>query len=86
MQINAVHPIKLTRIAVRTLLGRKKKGVVLVVASLAGYQGTFAAPLYCASKHACVGFVRSMEELDRLKDIKVVLIAPGLVDCCHSFH
>jgi len=40
-------------------------------------KGTFAAPLYCASKHAVIGFVRSMAELDRLENIKVVAVAPG---------
>lgn len=69
--------MKLSRIAIRSLLQAGKKGVILVVASLAGYQGAFSAPLYCATKHACVGFVRSMAELDRLQDIKFTLVAPG---------
>ena len=69
--------MKLSRIAIRALLSKNKKGVVLIVASLAGFQGTYSAPIYCASKHAVIGFVRSMAELDRLEDIKVVAIAPG---------
>lgn len=77
MDINVNHPLKLTRIAIRNLLKVNKKGVILVVASLAGYQGAFAAPLYCATKHACVGLVRSLADLDKLEDIKVVLTAPG---------
>ena len=71
--------MKLTRIAIRSLLKENKKGVILIVASLAGYQGVFGAPLYCASKHTCVGFVRSLAELDRLEAVKVVLSAPGYV-------
>jgi NAD(P)-dependent dehydrogenase (short-subunit alcohol dehydrogenase family) len=43
-QINALHPLKLARIATRALLAENKKGVVLIVASLAGYTGAFAAP------------------------------------------
>lgn len=69
--------MKLSRIAIRSLLKKRKPGVVLVVASLAGYMGTFSSPLYCATKHACVGFVRSMAELDRLENIKFTLVAPG---------
>jgi NAD(P)-dependent dehydrogenase (short-subunit alcohol dehydrogenase family) len=69
--------MKLSRIAIRTLLGKNKKGVILITASLAGFQGTFSAPLYCATKHAIVGFVRSLAELDRLEGIKVVCVAPG---------
>jgi NAD(P)-dependent dehydrogenase (short-subunit alcohol dehydrogenase family) len=72
-----VHPIKLARIAIRSLLQANKKGVILTVASLAGYQGAFAAPLYCASKHTVVGFTRSMGALDELEGIKIVLSAPG---------
>lgn len=71
--------MKLTRIAIKSLLKANKKGVILIVASLAGYQGAFGAPLYCASKHAVVGFVRSMAELDKYESIKVVLSAPGFV-------
>jgi NAD(P)-dependent dehydrogenase (short-subunit alcohol dehydrogenase family) len=77
VDINVNHPMKLSRIAIRSMLGKKKKGVILVVASLAGYTGTFSAPLYCATKHACIGFVRSMTELDRLESIKVCAVAPG---------
>ena len=69
--------MKLSRIAIKALLRKQKKGVILIVSSLAGYQGTFAAPLYCASKHAVIGFVRSMAMLDDLEGIKIVAVAPG---------
>ncbi|OBT94063.1 hypothetical protein VE01_07170 [Pseudogymnoascus verrucosus] len=36
LDINVTHPIKLTRIAIRALLRKNKKGVVVVVASIAG--------------------------------------------------
>ncbi len=51
MRINAEHPIKLTRIAMRSLLGANKPGVVCLVASGAGVVGTYAAALYCATKY-----------------------------------
>ncbi|KAH6680388.1 hypothetical protein B0J14DRAFT_578524 [Halenospora varia] len=79
VDININHPIKLARIAIRSLLKANKKGVFLITASLAGFSGTFSAPLYCATKHAVVGFVRSMAELDRLEGIKVCAVAPALV-------
>jgi NAD(P)-dependent dehydrogenase (short-subunit alcohol dehydrogenase family) len=77
VDINVTHPLKLSRIAIRALLGKNKKGVILITASLAGFQGTFSAALYCATKHAIIGFVRSMAELDRLEGVKVVAVAPG---------
>ena len=51
----------------------------MILASTAGFSGVFSAPLYCTTKHGVVGFVRSMEKLDGLEDIKVVGIAPGYV-------
>jgi len=71
--------LKLSRIAIRALLRKNKKGVVLITASLAGFMGTYSAPLYCTTKHAVVGFVRSMAELDPLEGIKVCCVAPGWV-------
>ena len=69
--------MKFARIAIKALLRKNKKGVFLIVASLAGFQGTFSAPLYCATKHAVIGFVRSMAQLDELEGVKVVAVAPG---------
>ncbi|KAI9368017.1 hypothetical protein BJX61DRAFT_550761 [Aspergillus egyptiacus] len=80
VQINVNHPLKLTRIAIRALLSRNKKGVVLIVASMAGYQGNFGAAMYCTTKHALVGFTRSVGQLDQHEGVKVVTICPGIVD------
>ncbi|KAL1889068.1 hypothetical protein Sste5346_009133 [Sporothrix stenoceras] len=79
VDVNVNHPMKLSRIAIKSLVKHNKPGVILVVASLAGYQGAFASPLYCATKHAVVGFVRSLADLDELQNIKVTLVAPGYV-------
>lgn len=80
MSINAEHPIKLTRIAMRSLLGADKPGVVLLVASTAGIKGSYTAPLYCATKHAVVGFTKSMAQSDDQENVKVVCVLPGMVD------
>lgn len=74
--INVDHPIKLTRIAIQALLGKNKKGVVCILASVAGLAGTYAVPLYCATKHAMVGFVKSMKLCDELEGVKVTAICP----------
>jgi len=62
---------------VRALLGADKKGVVLMVASVAGLVGMYATPLYCATKHAIVGFVKSMADAEGLEGVKVVAVCPG---------
>lgn len=74
------HPLKLTRLAIRALLGKGKKGVVLLVSSVAGLNGgLYATPMYCATKHAIVGFVKSMGPAEELEGVKVVAVCPGYV-------
>ncbi|KAI9740331.1 MAG: hypothetical protein M1834_004910 [Cirrosporium novae-zelandiae] len=79
VDINVNHPIKLTRIAMKALLSKSKKGVVAIMSSIAGYTGIYATPLYSATKHALVGFTRSMADADAVEGIKVVAICPGIV-------
>ncbi|OAA53002.1 NAD(P)-binding domain protein [Cordyceps fumosorosea ARSEF 2679] len=79
LDINLVHPIKLTRIAIRTLLGKRKKGVVVVTSSIAGTNGHFGTPLYSASKHGVVGLVKSLAKAEQEANVKVVCVCPGLV-------
>ncbi|BCR95014.1 uncharacterized protein AKAW2_12060S [Aspergillus luchuensis] len=79
IDINVNHPIKLTRLAIRALLGKDKKGVVCLVSSIAGINASIRSPLYCASKHAIWGFVKSMTMLDLLEGVKVTSICPGVV-------
>ncbi|OJZ90205.1 hypothetical protein ASPFODRAFT_28726 [Aspergillus luchuensis CBS 106.47] len=79
IDINVNHPIKLTRLAIRALLGKDKKGVVCLVSSIAGINASIRSPLYCASKHAIWGFVKSMAMLDQLEGVKVTSICPGVV-------
>lgn len=63
----------------RALLGRNKKGVVALVSSMAGYSKHYSAPLYSATKHAIVGFARSMGDAEQVQGVKVVCICPGYV-------
>ncbi|KAG8158472.1 hypothetical protein KVR01_011594 [Diaporthe batatas] len=63
----------------RALLGRKKNGVVAIIGSIAGYTKHYAAPIYSATKHAIVGFTRSMGDAEQLQGVKVVAICPGIV-------
>jgi len=79
IDINVAHAIKFTRMSIRKLLSKNKKGVILVVGSVAGQTPNFTGPLYVATKHAISGFVRSLAMLDEYMDIKVVCSAPGMV-------
>lgn len=69
--------IKLTRLAMRALLGKDKQGVVAIVASIAGYSKQYPAPIYSATKHAMVGFTRSLGDAQQVQGVKVVAVCPG---------
>ena len=51
---------------------------VVHISSVAGQIPAFAAPMYCASKHAISGFVRSLAPLDEM-GIRVNGVAPGMI-------
>lgn len=63
----------------RALVGAEKQGVVVLVASTAGIRANYLASLYSASKHAIVGFVKSMGQADIDEGIRINAILPGLV-------
>lgn len=79
IQINVNHPVKLTRLAMRALASAEKQGVVCLVASTAGLRGNYFASLYATSKHAIVGFAKSMGQADIEEGVKVNCILPGMV-------
>ncbi|KAJ9662058.1 hypothetical protein H2198_001600 [Neophaeococcomyces mojaviensis] len=80
ININVSHPIKLTRLAIRALVGAQKQGVVCLIASTAGIRGNYLTSLYCSSKHAIVGFAKSMGQADPDEGVRIVCVLPGLVD------
>ncbi|KAH7091376.1 hypothetical protein FB567DRAFT_272905 [Paraphoma chrysanthemicola] len=77
VEVNVNHPIKLTRLAIRKSLANGKRASICIIASIAGIAGNLAAPLYCATKHAIVGFVKSMKDTEPLTGIKVTTLCPG---------
>ena len=79
IRINVDHPIKLTRLAVKALVGADKQGVVCLIASTAGIRANYLCNLYVASKHAIVGFAKSMGQADVDEGIRINCILPGLV-------
>ncbi|KAL4902163.1 hypothetical protein BDW74DRAFT_169662 [Aspergillus multicolor] len=79
VSINIEHPIRLTRIAIRSILSENKLGVILNIASNAGLGYFYPVPLYTATKHAIVAFTRSLAPLEAEEGIKVVAICPGSV-------
>jgi 3-oxoacyl-[acyl-carrier protein] reductase len=58
----------------------RKHGAIVNIASLAGRNGFVGGTAYTASKHAVLGFGRSLMLEVRAQNIRVVTICPGSVD------
>lgn len=57
-----------------------RRGAIVNIASLAGRNGVAGGTAYAASKHAVLGFSRSLMLEVRKDDVRVVTICPGSVD------
>ncbi len=79
LDVNLVHPIKLSRIAIRALRRAGKGGTIVLISSIAGQRSSIVTPLYTASKHGINSFIRGMAMLEELAGIKVMGVAPGFV-------
>ncbi|HTS87653.1 MAG TPA: SDR family oxidoreductase [Gemmatimonadales bacterium] len=58
----------------------RKRGAIVNIASLAGRNGFAGGTAYCASKHAVLGFSRSLLMEVRKDNVRVIAICPGTVD------
>ena len=58
----------------------KRKGSIINIASLAGKNSFVGGSMYSATKHAVLGFARSLMLEVRQYNIKVATICPGSVD------
>jgi NADP-dependent 3-hydroxy acid dehydrogenase YdfG len=63
----------------------QKSGAVIIVSSQAGVAGFPNEAVYCATKHAQVGFAHSLDGELRPHNIKVSIIAPGGVRTTFAF-
>jgi NAD(P)-dependent dehydrogenase (short-subunit alcohol dehydrogenase family) len=61
---------------------RRGEGTVVNVASLAARNGFAGGAAYTASKHAVLGFARSLMLEVRKEGIRVITICPGSPACC----
>jgi len=66
--------------AVTPAIERRGGGAVVATASLAGLIAYSPDPIYAATKHAVVGFVRALAPQLQAKNITVNAICPGMVD------
>jgi len=68
------------RAAIRTMRAQGRGGVIVATASLAGIVPFALDPVYALTKHAVVGFIRSVAPGIEADGIAVHAICPGLTD------
>jgi len=82
LSVNLMGVITSTQTAIEHMSIEKggRGGLIVNVASVVGLDGLFSAPLYTASKHAIVGFTRSLADpfYSNIYGIKFILICPGV--------
>jgi 3-oxoacyl-[acyl-carrier protein] reductase len=64
---------------------KRKSGSVIVVSSQAGVNGYPGETVYCATKHAQVGFANGLDGEVREHGVKVTVVAPGGVSTYFAF-
>ena len=75
-----VRSLFLVSRAVFPAMRRRRHGSIVNVASLAGRNGFVGGTAYTASKHAVLGFSRSLMLEARKDNVRVIAICPGSVD------
>jgi 3-oxoacyl-[acyl-carrier protein] reductase len=78
MAINLEVPMRLTRQAV-PVMRRQNSGRIINIASDAALRGIGGMSLYCASKHALLGFARAVNEELRGTPVRITTLCPGPV-------
>ncbi len=77
MDVNFFGALHCTAAAMPSLLQRR--GVVIVIESLAGVAPLLGRTGYCASKHALHGFFTSLRAEIRKTGVHIMLVCPGFV-------
>lgn len=77
IQVNVEHPVKATRLAIRSFLKANKPGVVAHISSIGGQTTRLTVPIYCATKAFINHFVRAFADLEPREGIRIVAVAPG---------
>ncbi|MDI6725357.1 MAG: SDR family oxidoreductase [Smithellaceae bacterium] len=77
MEVNFFGSLHCTKAAIGSLLARR--GMVIVVESLAGVAPLLGRTGYCASKHALHGLFTSLRAELRGRGLHVMLVCPGFV-------
>ncbi len=78
-QINVITPIYLSKIF-SNQMKKRKFGRIVNIGSSSSYAGYKNTSIYCATKHALLGFSRSLHDELKLFNVRVLCISPGTVN------
>jgi 3-oxoacyl-[acyl-carrier protein] reductase len=79
LRVNVTAPFLVTREVLPQMIARRQ-GRIINIASTSGSQGYLHQSAYCASKHALLGFARSLAMEVKPHGIHVYNLCPGGVD------
>lgn len=78
MDVNFFGSLHCTKAAIDSLI--KRRGVIIVIESLAGVSPLLGRTGYCASKHALHGFFTTLRSEIRDTGVHIMLVCPGFVE------
>ena len=78
MEVNFFGSLHCTKAAMTSLI--RRKGVIIVIESLAGVAPLLGRTGYCASKHALHGLFTSLRSEIRDTGVHIMLVCPGFVE------
>lgn len=79
MDVNLYGVYSFTRAVIEDMIARKS-GMILNVSSMAGKNGFVYGTTYAATKHALMGFSRSLMLEVREHNVRVAVVCPGTVE------
>jgi len=78
MEVNFFGAVHCTKAALDSLLARR--GLVVVISSVAGFSPLAGRVGYAASKHALHGFFESLRAETQARGLRVMMVCPGFTD------
>ena len=77
--VNIIGLIKITQLAARIMMSRRKSGSIINVSSIVGRRGNSGQTVYSATKAAVIGATFSAAKELAPMNIRVNAVAPGLI-------
>lgn len=78
MKVNFFGAVNCTRAALQLL--RERRGMIIVISSVAGFSPLIARTGYAASKYALHGFFESLRTELRAEGVAVMMVCPSFID------